>query len=68
MHLGLDDIDATRTAVLELAETAQIIERDRRGHDRVENALGRLAAIGEVDRRRRHQMADIAHEQQRATG
>ena len=40
------------------------MHRDQRGDDAVQDPLGRVTAIGQLHRWRRHQMADIAHEQQ----
>ena len=64
VHLGLDDIDAARTAVAALA--GQVVQRDQAGDDAVEYAFGRLRPIGQKDGGRGHQMADIADEQQAA--
>ena len=66
VHLGLDDIDATRAAVAAFA--GQIVQRDQAGDDAVEYAFGRLRTIGQQDGGRRHQMADIADEQQATAG
>jgi hypothetical protein len=53
------------------AAAMQAVQRDRRGHHGVEDAFGdlaqRLAArVAPQDGRVRHQVADVAHEQQRA--
>src|SRR3546814_9322399 len=65
--LGLDDIDAaplrtTRSAVLEGAETLDVVERAKAGDDRVAEALGGFGAVRQLDHRRRHQMTDVTHE------
>ncbi len=68
MHLGLHDIDAARAAVAEAAKAFEVVQRNRAGQDRVQYPLGRFATAGQMHGWRRHQMADIAHEQQGATG
>jgi hypothetical protein len=66
VDLRLDDIDRSRAAVAQTAETPQIAHADQRRHHRVEDSLRRLAAVGQAHRRRGHEMAHVAHEQQRA--
>ena len=66
VHLRLDDIDGSRGAVAEAAQPFDVIESDQAGDDRVHDPLGRLGPVGQQDGGRRHQMADVAHEQQTA--
>ena len=68
VHLRLDDVDRAGAAVAAAAAALEVVQRDQAGDDRVEDAFGRLAAVGQQDRRVGHQMADIAHEQQAAAG
>ena len=68
VHLRLDDVDRSRAAVAQFPQPAQIVKPDQAGHHCVENALRRFRSIAQQHRRRRHQMPDIADEQQRATG
>ena len=44
---GLHDIDAARTAVAVRAKAHQVVHRAKRSEHRVQNALGRFAAMGE---------------------
>ena len=69
VHLGLDDVDRALARVDDAAGTVllQVVQRDRGGDDRVHDALGDLVAgVAPQDRRVGHQVADVAHEQQRA--
>ena len=63
VHLRLDDIDAAGTRV---AATLQVVQGDQAGDHRIEDTLGNLMAFTIEDRRVAHQVADVAHEQQRA--
>ena len=66
VHLGLHDVDRAAARVAERAVAFHIERGDRRGEDRVHDALGHFRAIREADRRVGHQVADIAHEHQAA--
>jgi hypothetical protein len=64
VHLGLDDVDAALARVLDRA--LAVVQRDGDGDQGVEHALGNLAPAFEPHRRVAHQVADVAHEEQRA--
>ena len=61
VHLRLDDVDRAAAAV-----AATVVQRNKRGDDGVEDAFGRIAAVGQANCGRGHQMADGADEQQAA--
>ncbi len=65
MHLGLHNIDAARPAINEAPVPPNVVQGNQAGNDPIQNPLRRLRPIGQPHRRRRHQMPDIAHEQQR---
>ena len=64
MQLGLDDVDRAGARV---GLALQVDLADRHRDHGVEDALGDLAAVAPQHRRIRHQVPDVAHEQQRAT-
>ena len=67
VHLGLHDIDAAAARIAVLAQSGDVLRADRRGDHRIENAFGDFLAVP-AHRRVGHQMADIAHEHQAASG
>ena len=75
VHLGLDDVDGAGAAVDQRAvgsvvvgATAQPVDGDQAGEQRVLNAFGHLVALGVGDRVIGHQVPDVAHEHQAAPG
>ena len=71
VHLGFDDVDRPvaflRSAVAE-PPLPQNVDRTDAGRDQcVQHPLGRLRSVGQENCRRRHQMSDVAHEQQGAS-
>ena len=66
VHLGLDDVDRSGAAVATLPP--HVVQSDQAGNDRIEDAFGRFAAVWQAHGRCRHQMADVADEQQAAAG
>jgi hypothetical protein len=66
VHLGLHDIDRAGARVLAPAFRADVVQRDQRGDCRVHDAPPALVAVAVEDRRVGHQVADIAHQHQRA--
>ena len=62
MHLRLHDIDRPGSRI---APRLQIGQRRGDGHERIHDAFGNVAAIGQPDRRVGHQMANIANQHQR---
>ena len=66
VHLGFDDIDRARRAVAEPAQTFDVVNGDQAGHNRIHDPLGRLRSVRQTNGRGRHQMPDVAHEQQAA--
>ncbi len=67
VHLGLHDIDAAAARIAVLPQPGDILRADRRGDHRIEDPLGDFLAVP-AHRRVGHQMADIAHEHQAASG
>ena len=67
VHFGLYDIDAAAARIAVLPQPRDILRADRRGDHRIENAFGDFLAVP-AHRRVGHQMADIAHEHQAASG
>jgi hypothetical protein len=72
VHLGLDDVDAAAAGVADAVDAValQVVQRDGGGDHGVQDAFGDLAhgalGVGPQDGRVGHQVADVAHEQQRA--
>ena len=68
VHLGLDDVDGPGARVLDagLALALQVVDGDGRGDHCVQDAFGDFLAAAVEDGRVGHQVADIAHEHQRA--
>jgi hypothetical protein len=68
VHLGLDDVDRALARVLDagLVAALQVVDGDGRGDHRVQDAFGDFLAAVVQDGRVGHQVADIAHEHQRA--
>ncbi len=54
MHLGLDDVNGVGAAVTEAAVAFEIVYRDQRRHNAVEDTLGCLRAAGQIDGGRPH--------------
>jgi len=46
VHLGLDDVDAARTAVAEPAQALQVVNGAMACNERIENALSRRSGWG----------------------
>ena len=65
VHLGFDDIDRAFTTVTDRAKPLQVMHPDQAGDDRIQHALGRIRSVRQSHRRGGHQVADVAHEQQR---
>ena len=68
VHLGFDDVDAAATAVGKAALPDQADCADCTGQHGIHDPFRDLAAISQQDRRVGHQVADITHEQQTASG
>ena len=69
MHLGLDDVDraAARVAQARARQLLQVMQRDQRRDDGVHDPFRDLAPAVQQNGRIGHQVADIAHEQQRTS-
>jgi hypothetical protein len=66
VHLGFDDIDRPLPGCSGTAPAPfRSCIGDQRGDDGVQHPFGRVRPVGQPHRRRGHQMADVAHEQQR---
>ena len=61
VHLRLDDVDRSHTRVGALTT---IMQRNGRGHQRIDETLGRFAAVGQQYGVRRHEVADVADQHQ----
>ncbi len=68
VHLGFDDIDRAFPAVADGPEALEVVQPDQRGDDGVQHAFGCIRSVGQPHGRRRHQVADVAHEQQGPAG
>ena len=66
VHLRLHDIDRAGARILAPAVRPDVVQRDQRGDRRIHDAFRHLVALAVEDRRVGHQVADIAHQHQRA--
>ena len=66
VHLRLDDIHAAGAAVLAAGVAVQVMNGDQAGEQTVLDAFRHFVAVLVEDRIVGHQVADVAHEQQRA--
>jgi hypothetical protein len=66
MHLRLDDVDTSRTAVRLRVLAAAVHHGTGRRHDSIENAFENFVAIRVANRVGRHQVTDVAHEHEAA--
>ncbi|MBS1168518.1 MAG: hypothetical protein H6R00_4543 [Proteobacteria bacterium] len=64
MHLRLDDVDGARAAIGVPAVRADVVKGDRRGNQRIEQAFGRLVAVGVEHCVGGQKRADVAHQHQ----
>ena len=67
VHFRLDHIHGSGAGIHMAAVWSYIMERSQRGNRRIHNAFGNLIALLVEDGRIGHQMADIAHQHQRAS-
>ena len=68
MHLGLHDVHGARARVHAAALRTDVVDGDQRRHHGIHHAFRHLVAVRVENRRVGHQMADIAHQHQRAAG
>ena len=66
VHLRLDDVDRARARVAQAVRLAQVVHGDQRGAHRVEQAFEGLVAVAVEHGGVGHQVADVAHQHQRA--
>ena len=68
VHLGLDDVDRPRARIADAvrAVALEVVDGDGGRDHRVEDAFGNFLAAAVQDGRIGHEVADVAHEQQRA--
>ena len=68
VHFGLNDVHAAFSGVAQGALAPQVMERTGGGEQGVQYALGDLPVIGSKHRVVGHQVSDIAHKEQAASG
>ena len=68
VHLRLDDIDRAGAGIGAAAGGPDVVQGGQRRHHRVHDAFRHLVAVAVEDRRIGHEVADIAHQHQRAAG
>src|SRR5690242_14237721 len=67
MHLGLHDIDRPGAAIAETAPAVEVVQANQTGDNSIEYAFGRLHSVSKKQSGRRHQVTDVANEQEGAT-